>query len=70
MKGFQTLDFPIVNGLAFDVLYQPAATIEHLGGDWYDIFTLPDGRVAFTIRGCMRSGSRRSGENGTGKTGY
>ena len=49
MKGFQTRDFPIVNGLAFDVLYQQAATLEHLGGDWYDIFTLPDGRVAFTI---------------------
>jgi hypothetical protein len=28
MKGFQTLDFPIVKGLAFDVLYQPAATID------------------------------------------
>jgi serine phosphatase RsbU (regulator of sigma subunit) len=49
MKGFLTVDFPIVEGLAFDVLYQPAATIEQLGGDWYDIFTLPDGRVAFTL---------------------
>jgi len=49
MEGFQTVDFPIVKGLGFDVLYQPAAAIEHLGGDWYDVFTLPDGRVAFTI---------------------
>jgi serine phosphatase RsbU (regulator of sigma subunit) len=49
MEGFQTVAFPIVKGLAFDILYQPAATIEHLGGDWYDIFTLPDGRVAFTL---------------------
>jgi serine phosphatase RsbU (regulator of sigma subunit) len=49
MKGFQPVDFPIVDGLVFDVLYQPAATIEQLGGDWYDIFTLPDGRVAFTL---------------------
>ena len=49
MKGFQTLDFPIVEGLIFNVLYRPAATIEQLGGDWYDIFMLPDGRVAFTI---------------------
>jgi serine phosphatase RsbU (regulator of sigma subunit) len=49
MKGFQPVDFPIVAGLVFDVLYQPAATIEKLGGDWYDIFTLPDGRVAFTL---------------------
>jgi phosphoserine phosphatase RsbU/P len=49
MQGFQTIEFPIVNGLSFDVLYRPAATIEQLGGDWYDIFTLPGGRVAFTI---------------------
>ena len=49
MKGFQPVDFPIVKGLSFDVLYRPAATIEQLGGDWYDIFTLPGGRVAFTI---------------------
>jgi serine phosphatase RsbU (regulator of sigma subunit) len=49
MKGFQPVDFPIVPGLTFDVLYQPAATIDQLGGDWYDIFTLVDGRVAFTL---------------------
>ena len=49
LKGFVVSDFPVVAGLAFDVLYQPAAAIEHLGGDWYDIFTLPDGRVAFTL---------------------
>jgi serine phosphatase RsbU (regulator of sigma subunit) len=49
MKGFLSVDFPIVDGLAFDVLYRPAAAIEHLGGDWYDIFTLPDGRVAFSL---------------------
>jgi serine phosphatase RsbU (regulator of sigma subunit) len=49
MTGFLTFDFPIVDGLSFDVLYQPAATIEQLGGDWYDIFMLPDGRVAFTL---------------------
>ena len=49
MEGFLAVDFPIVDGLAFDVLYQPAAAIEQLGGDWYDIFILPDGRVAFTL---------------------
>jgi serine phosphatase RsbU (regulator of sigma subunit) len=49
LKGFVTTDFPVVPGLAFDVLYKPAAAIEQLGGDWYDIFTLPDGRVAFSL---------------------
>jgi hypothetical protein len=49
LKGFVAIDFPVVAGLAFDVLYKPSAAIEQLGGDWYDIFTLPDGRVAFSL---------------------
>ena len=49
MEGFLPVDFPVVDGLIFDVLYKPAATVEQLGGDWYDIFLLSDGRVAFTI---------------------
>lgn len=49
MQGFLALEFPVVEGLAFDVLYKPAADVERLGGDWYDIFALPDGRVAFSL---------------------
>jgi serine phosphatase RsbU (regulator of sigma subunit) len=49
LLGFQSPPFPAVEGLSFDVLYKPAATMERLGGDWYDIFSLPDGRTAFTI---------------------
>jgi serine phosphatase RsbU (regulator of sigma subunit) len=49
MEAFRAEDFPVVDGLTFDVLYKPAATVERLGGDWYDIFLLPDGRVAFTL---------------------
>jgi len=49
MEGFLAVDFPIVDGLRFDVLYRPAAMLEHLGGDWYDVFALPDGRIAFSL---------------------
>jgi len=49
MKGFELPDLPVVDGLTFDVLYRPAEALERLGGDWYDIFTLLDGRIAFTI---------------------
>jgi serine phosphatase RsbU (regulator of sigma subunit) len=49
MKGFQKVELPDVDGLAFDVLYRPMAAIEQLGGDWYDIFRLPDGRIAFSV---------------------
>jgi serine phosphatase RsbU (regulator of sigma subunit) len=49
LKGYQRVAFPAVPGLVFDVLYRPAAKLEQLGGDWYDVFRLPDGRIAFTI---------------------
>lgn len=56
MKGFLAVDLPAVEGLAFDVLYKPASEIEQLGGDWYDIFTLPGGRVAFSLGDVCGSG--------------
>jgi len=49
LEGYQIINFPVVPGLSFDVLYKPSATIEQIGGDWYDIWTLPDGRTAFSL---------------------
>jgi serine phosphatase RsbU (regulator of sigma subunit) len=49
MEGYLKVEFPVVDGLAFDVVYQPAAQFEQLGGDWYDVFRLPDGRIAFSL---------------------
>ncbi len=67
MEGFHTLDFPVVDGLAFDVLYQPAAAIERLGGDWYDVFRLPDVRIAFTIGDVCGRGLRAAVKMGEAK---
>ncbi|MFI0508250.1 SpoIIE family protein phosphatase [Streptomyces sp. WSLK1-5] len=36
-------------GLRLSASYQPAAPQAHAGGDWYDAFPLPDGRIALTI---------------------
>src|SRR5437660_8090223 len=40
---------PSVPGLRFSAKYLPAGTGVKIGGDWYDVFQLPDGRVAFVI---------------------
>ena len=48
MMSFAVSDFPVVEQLSFDVVYEPAAPIE-LCNDWYDIFRLPDGRVVFSV---------------------
>jgi anti-sigma regulatory factor (Ser/Thr protein kinase)/putative methionine-R-sulfoxide reductase with GAF domain len=40
---------PEVPGLRFSAKYLPAGSGIKIGGDWYDVFQLPDGRVAFVI---------------------
>src|SRR6201999_107354 len=45
---------PSVAGLALDARYMPKAT--HQGGDWYDVFRLPDRRLAVTVGDVMGKG--------------
>jgi serine phosphatase RsbU (regulator of sigma subunit)/anti-sigma regulatory factor (Ser/Thr protein kinase) len=40
---------PTDDRLAFDAAYRPGAQEAAVGGDWYDAFRLPDGRIAFSI---------------------
>ncbi len=40
---------PIDDHLTFDAAYLPGAEEAIVGGDWYDAFRIPDGRIAFSI---------------------
>jgi anti-sigma regulatory factor (Ser/Thr protein kinase) len=40
---------PADDNLVFDAAYLPGAEEAIVGGDWYDAFRLPDGRIAFSI---------------------
>jgi len=40
---------PDVPGLRFSAKYLPAGTGIKIGGDWYDVFQLNDGRLAFVV---------------------
>ena len=40
---------PVRADLRFDALYLPAESEELIGGDWYDAFELPDGRIVVSI---------------------
>lgn len=42
-------DLPEVPGTAFHAAYRPASDEAEVGGDWYDAFWLPDGRVAISM---------------------
>ncbi len=40
---------PVDDRLSFDAAYLPGAQEAIVGGDWYDAFRIPDGRIAFSI---------------------
>lgn len=40
---------PAIDGMLLDAFYEPSSEELLVGGDWYDAFSLPDGRVAVTI---------------------
>lgn len=41
--------FPRVRGASFHAAYRPASDEAEVGGDWYDAFALPDGRIAISM---------------------
>lgn len=48
-RGMLPRDLPATPGLRLAVRYAPACHGLNVGGDWYDAFLLPDGRIALTI---------------------
>jgi serine phosphatase RsbU (regulator of sigma subunit)/anti-sigma regulatory factor (Ser/Thr protein kinase) len=40
---------PEMTGAQFHAAYRPASDEAEVGGDWYDAFTLPDGRIAVSV---------------------
>ena len=40
---------PVVAGLGFDARYLPVTRDMEVGGDWYDVFRLPDSRLAVIV---------------------
>jgi len=47
---------PDIDNLTFHAVYAPAESDVRLGGDWYDAFPLPDGRVAVSVGDVCGSG--------------
>ena len=47
-------ELPSVRGLVLDAKYLPRST--EVGGDWYDVFRLPDRRLAVTVGDVMGKG--------------
>jgi serine phosphatase RsbU (regulator of sigma subunit) len=47
---------PNIPGLALDARYLPVRRNLEIGGDWYDVFRLPEGKLAVTVGDVMGKG--------------
>jgi len=47
---------PVVPGLVMEARYLPVTRNMEIGGDWYDAFRLPDGRLAIAVGDVMGKG--------------
>jgi serine phosphatase RsbU (regulator of sigma subunit)/anti-sigma regulatory factor (Ser/Thr protein kinase) len=59
---------PVVEGLDVAVRYQPGQDGTEVGGDWYDLFPLPDGRVAIVVGDVVGRGLRAAARMGRVRT--
>ncbi|GGQ91086.1 hypothetical protein GCM10010216_61930 [Streptomyces flaveolus] len=48
-RGMLPSDMPDVPGFHLAARYSPAYAGLNVGGDWYDAFTLPDGRIGLSV---------------------
>ncbi|MEV8595991.1 PP2C family protein-serine/threonine phosphatase [Streptomyces sp. NPDC052012] len=48
-RGMLPRDLPVARGVHLAVRYSPAYQGLNVGGDWYDAFTMPDGRIGLSI---------------------
>ncbi|MDC2960149.1 PP2C family protein-serine/threonine phosphatase [Streptomyces gilvifuscus] len=48
-RGMLPRDLPVARGFRLAVRYAPAYHGLNVGGDWYDVFTLPDGHIGLSI---------------------
>jgi PAS domain S-box-containing protein len=49
-------ELPACDALQFDAVYVPGSSEAEIGGDWYDAFALPDGRIVLSVGDVMGSG--------------
>jgi serine phosphatase RsbU (regulator of sigma subunit)/CheY-like chemotaxis protein len=59
---------PAIDGLAVTARYRPGRAGTQVGGDWYDVIPLDDGRVALTVGDVMGRGARAAAVMGQLRT--
>jgi serine phosphatase RsbU (regulator of sigma subunit) len=61
-------ELPEVSGASVCARYRPGGAGTHVGGDWYDVIALDDGRVVLTIGDIMGRGTRAAAVMGQLRT--
>jgi GAF domain-containing protein len=65
--GLLQSDFPEVPGFTVGAVYEPASGEAEIGGDFYDVFDLEDGRFAVTVGDVSGKGAEAAARTATAK---
>jgi hypothetical protein len=69
-RGLLPKDVPDVPGLAIAARYRPGAAGLNVGGDWYDVVQLPQGRTGLVIGDVVGRGVRAASVMGQTRTAF
>ncbi|MGH2807593.1 MAG: GAF domain-containing SpoIIE family protein phosphatase, partial [Actinomycetota bacterium] len=66
-EGLLATDMPTLPDYSFGAVYEPAGGDEEIGGDFYDVFDLPDGRIAIAVGDVSGKGAEAAAQTAMAK---
>ena len=66
-RGLVMVDMPVLDSCDFAAVYEPADSDADIGGDFFDVFELPDGRIAMTVGDVSGKGAEAAAQTAMAK---
>ena len=66
-EGLLTTEMPDLNDYAIGTVYEPAGGDAEIGGDFFDVFDLPDGRIAIAVGDVSGKGAEAAAQTAMAK---
>ena len=66
-QGLMSMEVPDIKSFEFGAIYEAASSEAEVGGDFYDIFEVPDGRIAFVVGDVSGKGAEAAAQTAMAK---
>jgi serine phosphatase RsbU (regulator of sigma subunit) len=66
-EGLLSTDMPTLDDYSFGAVYEPAGGDAEIGGDFFDVFDLPDGRIAIAVGDVSGKGAEAAAQTAMAK---